>query len=302
MKVVWKVYTAYGKEERMGDTALAMVENDLRSKGCWKMGITAVVETSLETDKTFGIRVEKRLRKICRQRGISCTVVERRVNPLLKAPGVTVAGAGELWDEEASGEKEGKRCSPLFQKKEDGWNQEESPKGADIYCVGFPGLSAALQIKRQEASLRERFSSTFLEGLEAREKMQFVGEACFDGQTGSIRWYQAEEGGVFAALWEMAKSCECGFEVDLKAIPMLQEVIEICEYFQLNPYLMQSAGCMLAVATDDLKQEFQKEGIPVKKIGYLKEGREKLMKNGEEVRFLDRPAPDEWLRWLGGRK
>ncbi len=53
--------------------------------------------------------------------------------------------------------------------------------------------------------------------------------------------------GVFAALWELSEKLQCGFYADLKKIPIRQECIEICEYFDLNPYHLYGQGAILAL-------------------------------------------------------
>lgn len=304
MELAWKSYTAYGEEERVGDTALAMVANHLKSRGCRQLAVTASVEIPSGEYKMLSIRVEKRLRDLCGQKQIPCHGVERRVNPLLKSPGVTVTGAGEVCPQTAAGrEKETQDRKDIWEKRESEKCIPYSQGEEEIYCVGLPALSAALQLKRQEKKiLEQRFSSAFLEEMERWKEEQFLKDRCFLQGNGITGWYQTEEGGIFAALWKMAESKCCGFEVELKQIPLLQEVIEICEHFRLNPYLMQSAGCMIVTSGKDLEQELGEQEVFVKRIGRLKEGKEKLLKNGEEIRCLDRPAPDEWLKWLGGER
>ena len=54
---------------------------------------------------------------------------------------------------------------------------------------------------------------------------------------------EAGEGGIFAALWNMAEACNAGFTVDMKKLPILQETIEVCEALELNPYEIASGGC-----------------------------------------------------------
>ena len=43
-----------------------------------------------------------------------------------------------------------------------------------------------------------------------------------------------------------------GLEIDLKAIPIRQETVEVCEQFHLNPYQLISSGSMLMAAPDGL--------------------------------------------------
>ncbi len=113
-----------------------------------------------------------------------------------------------------------------------------------------------------------------------------------------ISVHDISSGGIFAALWEMAERGGCGLEADLKAIPIRQETIEVCEFLGVNPYLLTSAGSAL-IACDDaeaLLQKLSERGINAAVIGYLKEGNEKVLRNDDEMRFLDMPQTDELVR------
>ncbi len=60
----------------------------------------------------------------------------------------------------------------------------------------------------------------------------------------------SQRGGVFGALWELGQCSGVGLEIDLKKIPIRQETIEICEFFDLNPYKLLSGGSLLLAAAD----------------------------------------------------
>ena len=89
-----------------------------------------------------------------------------------------------------------------------------------------------------------------------------------------------------------------GLDLDMKQIPVLQETIEVCECYRLNPYLLTSAGSFLMAASDGrgLADALHKEGIAASVIGRFTSGNDKVIHNGEDVRCLDRPAPDEIYR------
>ena len=108
------------------------------------------------------------------------------------------------------------------------------------------------------------------------------------------------EGGVFGALWEMAEAGGVGLEVDLKAIPIRQETVEICEYFGVNPYLIMSSGSMMIVADDGryVVDCLEKAGIHGTVVGRTTGGNDRLLRNSQEVRYLDRPRADELYRAL----
>lgn len=106
---------------------------------------------------------------------------------------------------------------------------------------------------------------------------------------------QITQGGIFAALWELSKELGAGLELDMKHISILQETVEVCEYFGLNPYQLASAGSFLFVTEDGeaLKEALLREKIMASVIGRTADGQGKIIRNGEDVRYLDRPAPDE---------
>jgi hydrogenase maturation factor len=102
-------------------------------------------------------------------------------------------------------------------------------------------------------------------------------------------------GGVFGALWEMAESAGVGLEIELKKIPIRQETVEICEYFDLNPYKLFSGGCMLMAAPDGnaLAATLAEAQIPAVVIGKTTAGNDRVLLQGEERRFLETAQTDE---------
>ena len=103
---------------------------------------------------------------------------------------------------------------------------------------------------------------------------------------------------------KLAEKGNIGIEVDLKKIPVRQETIEICEVLGVNPYELYGAGALLIVSDkgNQLLHELEKEQIPATIIGKITEENGKVILNGEEVRFLDRPKNDAMEHWLREEK
>lgn len=110
--------------------------------------------------------------------------------------------------------------------------------------------------------------------------------------------YALAQGGIFAALWELAEHAGVGLEIDLKRIPVRQETVELCEYFDVNPYELYSAGALLIGTYDAqaLTGRLLAAGISAAVIGQITDGNDRIIRNGEDCRFLDRPKQDEWCR------
>ena len=87
----------------------------------------------------------------------------------------------------------------------------------------------------------------------------------------------------------------------MKRIPVRQETIEICEFFELNPYELVSGGCLLMVADKgyDLVRELEEEHIPAAVIGKTTGDNDRIVINKEERRFLEPRKPDEIYKIKG---
>ena len=101
-----------------------------------------------------------------------------------------------------------------------------------------------------------------------------------------------------AALWDISARYGFGLEVDLKKIPIRQETVEITNHLGVNPYLMLSGGSLLMVAEDGeaLCRAFSAAGINSEIIGFTTDKNDKIIKNDDETRYLDKPQPDEILK------
>ena len=102
-------------------------------------------------------------------------------------------------------------------------------------------------------------------------------------------------GGVFAALWELGEGAGCGLRVRLKDIPIRQETVEICEFFDLNPYMALGGGSALIVTENDeeLVDALEQAGIPATLIGQTVDNNDRIIINDEDARYLTPPKGDD---------
>lgn len=177
----------------------------------------------------------------------------------------------------------------------------------DIVMTGFAGLSgSAILACEKYDQLRSRYPASFLEG--AKNRKRFLGqipEAAPAGKSddcsaysfsekGITGMYLLSEGGVFAGLWNLAKAAGVGLKIDLKSIPIRQETVEICNFFDVNPYQMQSEGSCLLLADNGgrVKAGLQEKGIFSEIIGVTTENNDRVVINGEERRYLEKHYED----------
>lgn len=187
--------------------------------------------------------------------------------------------------------------------------------GQDLVAAGYIGLKGtSLAAVGREEELLSHFAKPFIRQCQGVYEQFAVNAypACFyketeQGQIGSFwktigatEWKAAGEGGVMAALWELFSEYGLGFEIGLRALPVLQETIEVCEVFDMNPYRLQSEGCYLLSGENggDLVRKLEKTGIHGVVIGKVEAGIKRQIYNGEIRSFLDRPKPDELYKVL----
>ena len=158
-------------------------------------------------------------------------------------------------------------------------------------------------IDEAEADLRTRFTPSFIEKTKRCKESLILPEQILKLPE-EAKSRQCGDGGVLCGLWELAEAEKIGFEIDFSKLALKQETVEICEFFQLNPYLLTSAGSYLVLTEhgEETLEILKNAGVPAVRIGFVKEQNARTLVNGEETRYLDRPAPDELSRWWKERK
>ena len=169
--------------------------------------------------------------------------------------------------------------------------------GQDILVTKWIGIEGTSIIaKEKEKELLERFSQAFVDTAKGFDQyLSVLPDSRIAVEHGVSAMHDVTEGGIYGALWEVAEASGIGLEIDLKAIPIRQETIEICEYFELNPYYLISSGCMLMAADQghDLVRKLEAAGIPAAVIGKATDGKARRIWNGGEESYLERPKTDE---------
>lgn len=267
-----------GTVKDIGTLAIQVTANDLASSGAEPVGVMLTVllpEAVTEEDiKKMMSQVEEACSKVRIQVMGGHTEITRAVTQ----PVISVTGVGKA--------KEDRLISTAGAKA-----------GQDILVTKWIGIEGTSIIaKEKEEELRKRFSGSFIDTAKGFDQyLSVLPEASVAVEFGISAMHDVTEGGIYGALWELAEASQVGLEIDLKAIPIRQETVEICEYFGLNPYYLISSGCMLMAGErgHDLVRELKKAGIPAAVIGKAVEGKAKRILNGEEEAFLERPKTDE---------
>ena len=223
-----------------------------------------------------------------------------QVCPDVAAPVLSITAAGSRAFRQKSGQTmDNTRVSPA--QETDGTQEAKTDPGADsLVMAGTAGSGGASVLARTfETVLRARLPAELLQAAQSfGEQARLLDIADVAAEQGAARMYAAGEGGLFGALWEMCELLGCGLEADLRSIPIRQETVEICEILDVNPYTLYSQGAALILTSDPatLIKTLRENGIPAAEIGRVTGGRARILKNGEETRYLDKASQDELVR------
>ena len=172
--------------------------------------------------------------------------------------------------------------------------------GADVVMTKWVGTGgASLLARKWEERLLSRFPSRLVEEAKRFDRhLSIIPEAAVAVKSGVCAMTGAGEGGIFGALWEMGEHAGVGLEIDLKKLSIRQETVEICNELDLNPYELMSMGCLVAAASNgnDLVRSLEAEGISAAVVGKVTSGKDRVVYNGAERRFLTPTKMDELYR------
>lgn len=197
--------------------------------------------------------------------------------------------------------------------------------GRYIVMLGYAGARTALtlaELHREE--VQKRFPKHFLKQEEELHRVIGRLAGVTDAQEGEEpivqEWLQKQHldktclvalqgNEIFPALWKLAEGLDVGLDVELCKIPVLQFVTEVSELFDVNPYVNMTAlenikcfkGVMCGTGNDetviyslliasDKPEEllaFAKvNGLPSAVIGRLTDKNDRVVRNGEIIRYL----------------
>lgn len=169
--------------------------------------------------------------------------------------------------------------------------------GQDIVIskwIGLEGTASLAKANRQK--LLDRYPAYLVEEAAGFDRfLSVIPEATVAVKSGVCAMHDASEGGIFAALWELAEGAGVGMTIDLKKLPLRQETVEVCEWLGCNPYELLSGGCLVMTSEDGLGlvAALEEARIPAVVVGKITDSNDRLILNEDEVRYMDRPKQDE---------
>lgn len=272
-----------GTATDIGRLAVNVAVNDLAAEGAEPIGLlcTALLPENYKESRLKNIM--EQYKEACASLGIQPLGGHTELTTAVNRPVLNVTAVGKA--------KKGKLTTT-----------SNAKSGMDIIVTKWVGLEGtSILAKEKEAELLTRYPRPLIEEAKGFDAfLSVLPEARIAVNNGAVAMHDITEGGVFGALWELAQSAGVGIEVDLKKIPIRQETVEVCEFFDLNPYCLISSGAMLIVAENgyDCAKAIEEAGIPAVVIGKTTDNNDKAVLNEGEKRFLEAPKPDELYKVL----
>ena len=272
-----------GTTKDIGKWAVMVSANDIASSGAEVIGMLVCAMLPPDISEAELKEAMQQIEVSCEELNIQVVGGHTEITDAVTRPILTMTGIGKV--------------------KQDRFLTTGGAKpGQDIVITKWIGLEGtSILAKEKEDELLSKFPRHLVdEAKEYDRMMSVIPEAAIAVKSNVSAMHDITEGGVFGALWELAESAGVGLTVDLKKLPIKQATVEICNYYDINPYELMSSGSMLMAVDNghDLVRALEQEQIHAVVVGKVTDSNDKIVINGEETRFLEPPKTDELYKAL----
>jgi len=285
--------------------AAVRAANSLAAKGAIPQNASVAITVPESMDERDLRKMHERYCEYLQKHNIKIVGGHTAVSAVVTEPVVSVQMTG-TWRTADGSTNADATDEAAQQKMNAGSEKTDNFLGLDIVMTKHCGLGGtALLAGHFTDELATRYPRRFIEqAAEFLAETEKNEEGYLAVADGAAYVHAAAEGGVFGALWELAEFAQCGLEIDLPAIPILQETVEICEYFDVNPYQLRTEGVFLILTEHGgrLCEVLEEKGIPAAVIGKTVPGLDRAVRNGEEVRYLEPNRVEEYERVMAGKR
>lgn len=179
-----------------------------------------------------------------------------------------------------------------------------TPRGAQVgdrllLTKGVPIEAISILAREFPGRLSEQLSSEEL--AQARQFLYDPGisvlrEARLAVRAGRVTaMHDPTEGGLAAALWELAEACGHSIVFDPGAVPVIPLANRVCQLFALDPLEAIASGALLLTAPAEdagrICAALEEEGITCTEIGWLESGPAEVWRSTDAEREIQ-PRPE----------
>lgn len=272
-----------GTTKDIGKWAVMVSANDIASSGAEVIGMLVCAMLPPDVSEAELKEVMQQIEVSCEELNIQVVGGHTEITDAVTRPILTMTGIGKV-------------------KKDKLLATGGAKPGQDIVVTKWIGLEGtSILAKEKEEELLSKFPRHLVDEAKDYDRMMSViPEAAIAVKSNVSAMHDITEGGVFGALWELAESAGVGLTVDLKKLPIKQTTVEICNFYDINPYELMSSGSMLMAVDNghDLVRALEEEHIHAVVVGKVTDSNDKIVINGDETRFLEPPKTDELYKAL----
>lgn len=171
-----------------------------------------------------------------------------------------------------------------------------------IWVLGYAGNAGVKKIVREKQSeLRTFFKESILESILSGPDMEDKDLKELTGlEKKSI--IPVNQCGILGTLYNISQEERMGMKIRIKDIPILQVDVEICEFFDINPYKLYSDMYVLLCEDLHLAKMWEERGLEAVCIGELMRGKERIIVDKLGKDYIQRVKKDEMDRVLNIRR
>jgi len=222
-----------GAIDNLGELAVHITLNDLAASGATPIGLMLTLllpDGYLERDLKA---LMKSVNTLAKEFDVQIIGGHSEVTKCVNQPIISVTGVGKI-------------------KREKVMLNSEIKADMDIVMTKWAGVEGTTILSHEgEEQLLSYYHKNLVKEAKTFDTMlSVVKDSEIAMKHNVYAMHDVTEGGIFGALWELGVKAGLGLIVDQSLIPIRQETVEICEYFDLNPYMLIGSGSMLIV-TDE---------------------------------------------------
>lgn len=280
--------------DEIGTYALLINANDLAAMGAKpKWFLATVLLPAYSTTGSSVTRLFKQLHTICQRLDVSLCGGHSEITDAVNRPVVVGCLLGECPSNNlvtAAGAREG--------------DAVVLTKGLAIETVSILARARAGEIRRWHGA---RFLARCRRYL-SKPGLSVLKDAQVALASGGVHaMHDPTEGGLSAALYELAEAARVGFRIKAESIRILPETAKLCTDFGLNPLGAISSGSLLICLDPAFERRtiarLRAAGIPAARIGSVIHKKDGVMLiNKNRARPFPRFAVDEVARFFQARR
>lgn len=252
--------------------------NNLAAAGAVPLAVMITLLLPKTAEENILKQLMREAEDACRLLNIQIAGGQTRVTAAVKTPCAAVTGLGRVSLKDCRTAKAARPGQDIVVSK---W-------------IGLEGTSLLAKYNRQK--LLARYPACLVEEAVGFDRfLSVLPEAATAVKSGVCAMHDASEGGILAALWELAEGAGVGLTIDLRKLPVRQETVEVCECLGVNPYELLSGGCLVMTADDGagLCAALASAQIPAVTVGRTTDSNERILLKEDEISYLNRPNTDQ---------